>query len=120
MTNSPAPISICTWTDLAPFKSLDLLSSAGLVGIGDRRQQHSQLIVAKILEIFSGLAHARRLDPGGGIVRSQAGIAGRLVEAAHDGEFPADSDGLVVALQQRLAGALDVHGGDGGDRKSVV
>jgi len=82
-------------------QTLHLLASRGLVGVGDRGQELIQLIVAQIIEILGGLAHARRLHPGGGLSARRPALARGLVEAPHDGELPADGDGLVVSFEQR-------------------
>ncbi len=87
----------------------DLLVTHGLVGIGDHRQEPGQFLIAEVFEVLGGLAHARGLHAGGGIVGAQAGVARRLIEPPHDGELPADGDGVVVVLDQRLAVALDVR-----------
>ena len=87
----------------------DLLGTSGLLGSGDRGEQLSEFFIAQVFEILGGLAHAWGLHAGGGIVRAKPGIPRGLIEAAHDRELPADGDGVVVVLDQRLPVTLDVR-----------
>ena len=92
----------------------------GVVGIGDGREQPGQFLIAEVLEILGGLAHARPFHAGGGIIVAQAGVARGLVEAAHDGQLPADGDGGVLGLDQRRTVAFDVHHRDGGRIEALL
>ena len=70
------------------------------------RRQVGQLLLGEVLEILGGVTYARALHAGRRIVEAQTGVARRVVEAPYDHEFPADRDGVVVGLDERLPIAL--------------